>query len=70
MKNISYSHALLLFFSLIIVSKSTKAQFGFYLTKEDYLKKKITVVEKMQLSENVLRLDAVADLKSKTVLTD
>ncbi len=52
MKNIPYSSTLLLFFSLIIVSTSSKAQFGFYLTKEDYLKKKITVLEKMQISEN------------------
>lgn len=52
MKIIKAQLAILFVFIFINAKANTNHEFGYYLTKEDYLNKKLTIIENMQESEN------------------
>ena len=52
MKIIPSTIALILFSIFFSVRTTIQAQCGYYISKEDYLNKKITILERMQISEN------------------
>lgn len=52
MKIIPTQLAILFVFIFLNAKANTNHEFGYYITKEDYLNKKLTIIENMQESEN------------------